>query len=858
MGSIDNLMSIDILDLARSTWRLTAALDEPSASAVPGDVRDALSQGIPATVPGVVHTDLLDASLIPDPYVGLNEGAQAWVGDQTWRYTTHIELAASDPALDDDHTDLVCEGLDTVATISVNGEVVGRTANQHRSFRFPVKHLLHEGDNELVIEFSPALEAARATESQIGALPHVEKYPFNMIRKMACNFGWDWGPALITAGVWKPIRLESWSVARIASASLLATTTPASEGRFGGLLDLTLDLEGELRFAALTVRVSGPGVTAEAGFQATETTTYRLDLSQVQPWWPHSMGDQPLYDVEIVLHNDVAVLDTIHRRVGFRTVVLDTTPDPQGGGARFVISINGVEMFARGADWIPDDCFPSRITAERYRERLEQTREANIDFLRIWGGGIFEADAFYDACDELGIAVWQDMLLACAAYPEVDPIRSEIEAEVRDNVVRLSPHPSLIIWNGCNENLWGFDSWGWVDTLQGRAWGAGYYYGLFPQIIAELDPSRPYWFGSPSSGQPAIHANNDNFGPVHIWDVWNAEDYTHYMQYSPRFVAEFGFQGPATWATWNHVVPAEERYADSPTMAAHEKAANGLAKLARGLREHLPAPAEGPEGFDDWLFLTQLNQARAVRFGIEWWRSMRGRCMGTVVWQINDCWPVSSWAALDLGFDAEGNAVARRKPLWYALRSAYADRLLTIQPSGRGWELVLVNDGVEEWTPAVHVALRRLDGTVESSLDQAAVVAARSTTRISLDELGASLQPDPDRALVATAEGAERCVRLLAEDKDAALPPAEFTAEVVDGPTPGVRISASSFVRSVTVFADRVDEAAWADQQMVDLFPGETTTIELIGCSTPPAPDQLTAPVIRAVNDISRSPGGSV
>ena len=849
-------MSVNTLDLAQSPWVLTTVMDTPSASAIPEGARAVLGRGIPANVPGVVHTDLLAASLIPDPYLERNESAQTWVGDQTWRYTTHFELAASDPALDDDHADLVCDGLDTVATLTLNGEVVAHTANQHRGYRFAVGRLLREGDNELVIEFAPALTAARATESEIGALPHVEKYPFNMIRKMACNFGWDWGPALITAGIWKSIRIESWNIARIASASILATTNPSADG-WGGVLDLTLDLEGELRFAGVTVRVEGHDLRAEAGLVAEETTIYRLDLEQVRPWWPHSMGDQPLYDLEIVLHNDVAILDTIHRRIGFRSVGLDTTPDPAGGGARFVISINGVEMFARGANWIPDDCFPSRITPERYRERLEQTREANIDFLRIWGGGIFEADAFFDACDELGIAVWQDMLLACAAYPEEDPISTEIEAEVRDNVVRLSPHPSLVVWNGCNENLWGFDSWGWIDELQGRAWGAGYYYDLFPRIIAELDPSRPYWYGSPGSGQRAIHANNDNFGTVHVWDVWNAEDYTHYLQYSPRFVAEFGFQGPATWATWNHVVAPDERFAESATMAAHEKAQDGLAKLARGLREHLPAPAAGAEGFDDWLYLTQLNQARAVRFGIEWWRSMRGRCMGTVVWQINDCWPVSSWAALDLGVDTDGNTVARRKPLWYALRSAYADRLVTIQPTGHGWEAVLVNDGTTEWIPTVHADLRSLDGTVERSLVQAIAVAPRSTARVCLDELGASLQPDPTRVLVASAEGAERCVRLLAEDKDAQLPAAEFTTELVPGDTPTVTVTARSFVRSLCVFADRIDELSWADQQMVDLFPGETASFELVGCRTAPTDDQLAAPVVRAVNDRIGRTGGT-
>lgn len=852
-------MTITRLDLAQRPWTLRAHGETPG---VPEAARAALAAGIPAAVPGVVHIDLLEAQLIPDPYVGRNEAEQIWVGEQTWIFSTTLHLDADDRALTDDHTELVCEGLDTLATVRVNDTVVGSTENQHRSYRFDIGRLLHEGDNQIEITFDPPLPYMRDMQQRLGVLPHVEKHPFNMIRKMACNFGWDWGPALITAGIWKPIAIESWNHARITSASVLATTTPDANGGFSGVLDVTLELEGELRFAGVTVRVSGNGARGEAGLPASEITTGQITLDHVEAWWPHSLGDQPLYDVEIVLHNDTAVLETLHRRVGFRSVTLDTTADADGGGARFAIGINGVEIFARGANWIPDDCLLPRVTPERYRERLQQTREANIDLLRIWGGGIYETDAFYDACDELGILVWQDMLLACATYPEADPIRFEIEAEARENVVRLSPHPSLVIWNGCNENLWGFDQWGWIDQLDGAPWGAGYYYDMFPQIIAELDPSRPYWFGSPGSGNRNIHANNANYGTVHVWDVWNVDDYTHYTQYSPRFVAEFGFQGPATWATWNHVLPEGERFAESETVAAHEKAADGMAKLDRGLREHLVPPVSGPDGFDDWLYLLQINQARAVRHGIEWWRSMRGRCMGTVVWQINDCWPVSSWAALDLGQDADGNPVARRKPLWYALRSAYADHLVTIQPTGSGgWRAVAINDGVEPWSTTLTAELRRLDGTVTTSLSETVEVAPRSTHRVDLGSLGAPMAPTPGLALVATASGAERAVRLLAEDKDADLPRADVTVDVdADG---GVRVTANSFARTLCLFADRLDEVAWADSAMVDLFPGETHTFgvrrpELHDAGTAPDVTAITSPVLRMVNDrVPEAPVGS-
>lgn len=850
-------MSVENVDLAACAWTVraerTGAFD-----GIPEPIREQVADGIPASVPGVVHTDLLAAGLIPDPCVDRNEAELQYIGAQTWVYSTLLTLEAGSPALAEEFIDLVCEGLDTVARITVNGTVVGHTANQHRSYRFPVHDLLHEGDNELVISFAPALEYARGVIADIGERPHVEAHPFNMIRKMACNFGWDWGPCLITAGIWKPIRLECWSHARITSATVAATTIPMAEGGLRGELDVKLELEGQLRFAAATVRITGHGCRAEVGVPAQqELVSLQVGIDDVEAWWPHTMGDQPLYDVEIVLHNDLMVLERITRRVGFRSVELDTTPDADGGGARFAIRINGRDMFARGADWIPDDVFPSRITPERYRERLEQTRDANIDFLRIWGGGIFEQDSFYDACDELGIVVWQDMLMACAAYPEEEPIRSEIEAEVRDNVVRLSPHPSLCIWNGCNENLWGFDSWGWSDQIGDQTWGAGYYYDMFPKIVAELDPSRPYWYGSPSSGHPAIHANNDNYGPVHVWDVWNQEDYTHYAQYSPRFVAEFGFQAPATWATWNHAVPESERYSDSPSMLAHEKAADGLGKLDRGLAHHLAKPADGLEGFDNWLYLTQVNQARAVAYGIEWWRSMRGRCMGTVVWQINDCWPVSSWAALDLGTDSSGRPVARRKPLWHALREVYADHLLTIQPVSRGgWELVLVNDALTDWVADAHAQLRRTDGEVVAELTHSLSVPAGSTRRVPLERLGAPAIPTSGLALVAWANDARRTVRFLTEDKDNDLPVARWSV-TTEGRQ--VTVTAETLIRSLCLFPDRLDENSWSDTELVDLFPGESHTFTVRDTESTFHPEDLQAPVLRAVNDEanSSSPIGS-
>ena len=835
------------IGLTGSDWTLRIDTTTTAWESVPDGLKGPLAGGVPAKVPGCVHTDLIAAGLLSDPYHGAAEADQHWIGLQTWSYFYSLNLTEKSVELTSQHCDLICDGLDTIAEIRLNGRTIGTSANMHRRNVFPARSYIGAGPNLFEIRFTPALEHAAAMAELVGERPHTNEHPYNLIRKMACNFGWDWGPCLITAGIWKGIGLRVWNDARIADVGVFATTTPSDAGGWDGQLRVDVQIEGETRFSAITVRVSGNGSTAEAVVPAEDWTTVEMTVSDIQPWWPHSLGDQPLYEVEVSFHSDVRILDNLTRRTGFRTVQLDTTPDADGKGATFGLSINGVQVFVRGLDWIPDDTFPSRITAERYRERIQQAKDANSDLLRVWGGGLYETEAFYEACDELGMMVWQDFALACAAYPEEEPFRGEFEAEARDNVIRLSAYPSLVLWNGNNENIWGYEDWNWEAQLQGRTWGAGYYYELFPAIVAELDPSRPYWPGSPSSGSADLYSNDPNYGCMHIWDVWNARDYTSYDDYSPRFVAEFGYQGPATFATWARTLDPADRSATSDAMLVHQKATGGNDKLNNGITPHLPMPGEGTADFDDWLFLMQVQQARAVRYGIERWRSLRGRCLGSVVWQINDCWPVTSWAALDLGTNAAGETVARRKPLWYAIRSSYADHLVTLQRGDSGWRAVLVNDGQDTWSASGTIAMRAFDGETLWSRELAETLAPRSRKDLVLSDLPATDRTDV--AFVVTATGAERAVKLLVEDVDAALPEPRFDARV-ERTTAGVAVivTARTFLRSLCLFPDRVSEDAWADSELVDLFGGETHTFLIGGdVADDSFGDLVHAPVLRSI-----------
>ncbi|MET7752868.1 glycoside hydrolase family 2 protein [Micromonospora sp. NPDC005367] len=793
---------------------------------VPSEVAD---REIPATVPGCVHTDLLDAGLIADPFLDDNERTLTWIGRTDWVYETTFRHEPDG----EDRIDLVCAGLDTVATLSVNGVEVGHTENMHRGYRFDVRSLLRAGDNTLAVRFDSAYRYARAHQDRLGDRPNAYPEPFHFIRKMACNFGWDWGPTLVTAGIWQEIGLHAWSTARLATVRPLVTLDGAD-----GRVEVHVEVE-RAGDDPLTVRAEVAGVAAEATIPAGQrTAVLTLTVGEPARWWPRGYGEQPRYPLTVTLLGPAgSTLDTWSRRIGFRAVRLDTAPDAHGSA--FTLHVNDVPVFVRGVNWIPDDPFPTRITRGRLAERFTQAVDANVNLLRVWGGGRYESADFYDLADELGLLVQQDFLFACAAYPEEEPFRTEVEAEAREQVTRLAGHPSLVLWTGNNENNWGWHDWDWQEPLAGRTWGRGYYLELLPGVVAELDPTRPYWPGSPWSGREDLHPNDPSHGTTHIWDVWNTDDYTKYRAYTPRFVAEFGYQAPPTYATLRRALSDEPLASDSPGMAHHQKAAGGDAKLQRGLDAHLPVPRD----FDDWHFLTQLNQARAIQLGVEHFRSLRPVCMGTIVWQLNDCWPVTSWSAVD----GDG----RRKPLWYALRRAYADRLLTVQPRDGGLVLVAVNDGGIPWRATASVDRVGLAGEPRAKATVELDVPAYGTVTLAVPAELARPEHARRELLVADAgAGVERAFWFFAEDREIEWPAARWDAvvEPVEGGQ-RVRVTAGTVLRDLTLFPDRLDAAASVDEALVTLLPGESATF-LVRAPHALDPAALTGrPVLRCVND---------
>ncbi|MFD1829391.1 glycoside hydrolase family 2 protein [Streptomyces desertarenae] len=813
-------------------WQLSA-----TAGPVPEGVA---GRTVPASVPGSAHLDLLAAGLIPDPYLDRAEEELVWAHRTDWRYDLAFE---AEPAGPGERVDLVFEGLDTVATVELDGAVLGSTANMHRSYRFDVRAALAGGAREhrLAVSFRSALEYAEEVERRLGRRDHVYPHPFNMVRKMACSFGWDWGPDLQTAGIWKPVRLERWHTARLARVRPLVTVDADGTGR----AEVHVDVErsGPAGDADLVLTAVVAGRTGRVTVPAGQTSAQvAVTVPGARLWWPAGHGEQPLYDLAVTLEapGDGEPLDTYERRIGFRTVTVDTTPDEIG--TPFTVVVNGKPIFVKGANWIPDDHFLTRITRERLERRVDQAVGAHMNLLRVWGGGIYETEDFYDVCDERGVLVWQDFPFACASYPEEEPLWSEVEAEARENVARLTPHPSLALWNGANENMWGFRDWGWPEQLQGRTWGLRYYTELLPSVVAELDPTRFYSANSPyNPGMPVdgTHPNDQDHGTRHEWEVWNRVDYTHYRDHVPRFCSEFGFQGPPTWATLTRWIHDEPLTPTSPAFLLHQKAEEGNDKLDRGMAPHLPAP----RSFEDWHWATQLNQARAVAFGIEHFRSWWPRTAGSVVWQLNDCWPVTSWAAVD--------GDERPKPLWYGLRHAYAPRLLTVQPRDGRPVLVAVNDHDGPWTGELHLERQTFSGAVLRTVKLSLDVPARSVAGIELDPSLVSPENAQEEVLVATAQDV-RAVHLFAEDRDLAYDPAALKAEAVavEG---GYRVdvTASSFARDVAVLADRVAPDAVVDEMLVPLLAGETRSFT-VRTAAEVDPAALTDPlVLRSANSLS-------
>ena len=680
-----------------------------------------------AHVPGSVYADLMADGTMPDPFWRENEldAFERMKKDYVYQRTftvTEAQLAHA-------HVELVCEGLDTLAHVSLNGREIAFADNMHITWVWDVKEQLHAGENTLEIRFdSPILYCAKKAEEAPGWESSDATPGFRHLRKAHCMFGWDWGPRLPDAGIWRPIFLRTWDTARLENALML-------QAHHDSVVDVTIrpEIAGESAWSAEITAPDGEVIIIPETTAAEQVIT----IEHPQLWWPNGLGKQPLYRVTVRL----ATGDTRVWRIGLRTMTVSREKDEWG--EEFCHVVNGMKVFAMGADYIPEDNILARVTPERTRRLLEDCKAANFNAIRVWGGGYYPDDAFYDICDELGLLVWQDLMYACAFYDLTPDFERSIRVETHQNVARLRHHASLALicgnnememfMAGANSALINHRTWEFVPTYPHHITDyVKMFEYILPAIVKETAPQTYWWPASPSSGGNFDAPNDENRGDNHYWDVWHGEKpFTEYRKFFFRYASEFGFQSfPCLKSVKQFTLP-DDRNIFSRVMERHQRnqAANGK------ILSYLSQTFRYPNSFDDLLYASQLMQAEAIRYGVEHWRRNRGRCMGAIIWQLNDIWPVASWASIDY--------YGRWKALHYAAKRFFAPVMISAEEEGelsqnpkineyhpapleKSFRLNVCNETLRDVTGEVVWALRTPDGEIVRQNQQTLTIPAMS------------------------------------------------------------------------------------------------------------------------------------
>ncbi len=778
---------------------------------------------MPASVPGCVHTDLLVLEQIPDPFVGDNEKRVQWVAEADWEY--RVQFEANPELLNQPHIWLVCDGLDTLATVSLNGRELGRAANMFRQYRWDVKPLLEATGNELFVAFDSPVRFASAQQA-IRPMPGVSQAipggPY--LRKAPCQFGWDWGPQLPPIGSWKDIRLEGYAGGRIADVRL---SQQHAGGRVTVEAQVAVESWDDLP-CSVNLRLVAPDgqvFEASAAVDSENGSGVKVEIADPQLWWPNGLGGQPLYQTSVELRGDALLLDRRDVQLGLRTLELRQEPDEWGRSFTFVV--NGVSIFAKGANWIPADSFPTRISDESLEELIRSAAETHQNMLRVWGGGFFEEERFYDLCDRYGILVWQDFIFSCSIYPLDDPdFLENVRVETVENIRRLRHRASLALWCGNNEMEWGWADWGWnrPELQDMKAAYDEFFHRTLPAWCAAEDPDTAYWPSSPSSDMPFDDPNGQAQGDAHYWDVWHGrKPFTAYRDQYPRFMSEFGFQALPPLSTIRTYAEEADWNMTSYIMEQHQKNASGNSLMVGQMLDTFRLPKD----FESLVYLSMVLQAEGIRYGVEHWRRHPDRVAGTLYWQLNDCWPVASWSSLDV--------FGRWKALHYAARRFYAPLLLSIEDAPPRQDVYVTSDLLTAWEGGLRWSLETLAGEVLAAGQEPVLAAPQAATLICKLDFSDRVSDDNMRELVFIAElcqGEEVLARqtaFFAPTKHLSLVKPQISAQLsLEGGQLYIELTAKSLARLVECALDGVD-VVFSDNYF-DLPAGRTITLT---CSLP-------------------------
>jgi beta-mannosidase len=773
---------------------------------------------------------------IEDPFYGTNEKDQQWIERCGWEYATSFDC--DDDLLAHERVDLVCKGLDTYADVSIGGAKVLSANNMFREWRADVRDFLRRGANTFTVRFrSPIEEVDPAYDSLGHVLPATNDQAERMVsmftRKAPYHYGWDWGPRFVTSGIWRPMLLDGWGRARIDDVQVVQTE----------LTDARATLRIRTTVAATTfqrVRVDAAVADARRGAEAEISpgaTSIDLEIAIDRPrrWWPNGLGQPHLYEVRVALSLDgPGAVDARAVRIGLRTIEVEHAAD--AAGKSFTLRVNGAPTFMKGANYIPSDSFLNRVTHERYRRLVQSAADAHMNMLRVWGGGVYEDDRFYDICDELGLLVWQDFMFACSMYPGDETFVENVKQEAIENVRRLRNHPCVALWSGNNEIEVAWKRWGWQqkyamsEALQARMWKdyARLFHELLPAVVAEHDPSRFYTRSSPSANDDSVVPDTLGFGDMHYWGVWHAEKpYEEYARQVSRFMSEFGFQSFPELDTVAAYAPPSEWRIDSPVMLAHQRHPRGNALVGTYMERDFRAPKD----FDSFLYVSQVLQAVIIEFAAHAHRRAMPSNAGSLYWQLDDCWPVASWSGIDY--------FGRWKALHYFARRFFAPTIASVVTDDDAVSVWIVCDPRQGFAARLIVRLVDFEGD-EIWRDERDVRVEGNSSKLYASfpceqVLGGA---SPNRVVLVAeviADGAAtaRALHYFAKTKDLELPDPEIglAVHLDERGAIAVRVASRRLAKNVRLRAEPA--SGRFEDNYFDLLPGEAASIRWSGTSWP-------------------------
>lgn len=635
------------------------------------------NQWFPAKVPGTVHTDLLANKLIPDPFIGANEKQLQWIENEDWQYQTTFTISKAE--LKHQNAILHFDGLDTFAEVYLNGTKILSADNMFRTWKVDVKRVLKVGQNKLQITFASAVKKGKEEAKKLPyTLPGDEKV---FTRKAQYHFGWDWGPRFVTAGIYKKVVLRFWDNAILSQVKTNQDLTDKTLAKVVFSVDINTNKVGQYQ---LKINDKTEEIQLQKG---QNTLSFSYEIKNPKLWWPNGLGEAHLYPFDIHLIKDMQVIDSQKVTIGLRTIELVQEKDAIGKS--FYFKVNGQPVYMKGANVIPPDSFLPRVTDSVYQSIVKNAVNANMNMLRVWGGGVYTDDVFYEACDKNGILVWQDFMFACAMYPGDEAFLENVKQEVVDNVTRLQNHPSIALWCGNNENDEGWHNWGWQKQYKyseadsTKIWNdyQKLFHDLIPKTLDSLLPKNEnrYWPSSPSIGWGRKESLLS--GDAHYWGVWwGLEPFEMYEMKVGRFMSEYGFQGLPEKKTFLAFTKSDELNFDSEAVKNHQKHPTGY----QTINEYMARDYQVPTNFEDFIYVSQFLQAEGMKTAIEAHRRAKPNCMGTLFWQLNDCWPVTSWSSVDY--------YGRWKAFQYEAKRSFNPILVDITANEVNYEVRVIND----------------------------------------------------------------------------------------------------------------------------------------------------------------------